>query len=356
MQPTFVLVDDELFDAHRSNSVHPERPERLQALRTTTAAITARHPCALLPSRDATHEELARVHTESYIQQLDQAAGLSGHFDADTYYAPGSIAAAQRAAGGAIAIADQLASGQARLGVALVRPPGHHATNDRAMGFCLINNVAVAAAHARTLGLERIAIVDWDVHHGNGTEAIFYSDPHVLYVSLHQAPFYPGTGAASDCGAGEGRGFTVNVPLSANADRAVYLAAADRIVAPILEQYAPELLLISAGFDAHFRDPLAAMQLQDATYGELYDRLYRALPARGSGAARPGVGLILEGGYDLRALAGSLEATLTAALEGSDGGPASAADVGVPASTLAPAHARDLERALAAQRPFWLLD
>ena len=218
MQPAFVLVDDHLFDAHRSDSVHPERPERLRSIRQALATFSAPLVGTTLPARDATHDELLRVHTESYITKLDQAAGLRGHFDEDTYYSPTSVAAARRAAGGAVALSDSLVAGDAKLGFALVRPPGHHATPDGAMGFCMLNNAAVAAAQARALGLTRIAIVDWDVHHGNGTEEIFYADPHVLYVSLHQSPCYPGTGEATECGLGDGKGFNVNVPLSANAD------------------------------------------------------------------------------------------------------------------------------------------
>jgi len=178
------------------------------------------------------------------------------------------------------------------------------------MGFCLLNNVAIAAAHARARGVERVAIVDFDVHHGNGTQEAFYADPSVLYVSLHQSPLYPGTGAAQETGQGEGRGYNVNVPLSAGAGDTVYAAAMERIVAPILEAYQPGLLLFSAGFDAHARDPLAQMQMTDGGF--------RALVRRALGTLRPevGVGLVLEGGYDLSGLGSSLGASLEALGEG----------------------------------------
>jgi len=359
MQPAFVLVDDTLFDSHMSESVHPERPERLHAVREALTMLSPRFASETLPARDATHDELLRVHTESYMTELDQAAGLKGHFDGDTYYAPTSVAAARRAAGGAVALAEQLVTrpGGTNLGFALLRPPGHHATPDHAMGFCILNNAAVAAAHARALGLERVAIVDWDVHHGNGTEEIFYADPGVLYVSIHQAPFYPGTGAAADSGRGDGVGYTVNVPLSANADTAVYLAAVDRVIAPILHQYAPDLLLISAGFDAHVRDPLASMRLENKSYGALYEALYRALPHRqvGDTLQRPGVGVLLEGGYDLAALAGSFQATIETAVACLDGRPEGTAPV-TPLTPLSPTHEAEIERARANQRRYWHLD
>ena len=176
--------------------------------------------------------------------------------------------------------------------MALVRPPGHHARPDRAMGFCLLNNVAVAAAHARAQGVDKIAIVDWDVHHGNGTEEMFFASPEVLYVSLHQWPLYPGTGAADQIGKGEGRGYNLNVPLSPGARIGDYAAAFDRVISPVLEAYAPQLILVSAGFDAHRDDPLASMQLDAVAYGWMTAQLCedcrperpranRAVPRRG---------------------------------------------------------------------------
>jgi acetoin utilization deacetylase AcuC-like enzyme len=242
---------------------------------------------------------------------------------------------------------EALLGGAAAAGVAIVRPPGHHARPDAAMGFCLVNNVAVAAAHARALGAERVLVLDWDVHHGNGTQEMFYADPSVLYVSLHQSPFYPGTGAASEVGAGDGRGYNVNVPLSEGADDAVYAAAFDRLILPIAGDYDPDLLLVSAGFDAHHRDPLAGMSLSQAAYGRMVQGLRSAL--RGGGQGR--IGLVLEGGYDL----GGLRDSLRAALEALSPDPAAAAPTPSPAAAISERHAAEIARSVAAHAPYWKL-
>jgi acetoin utilization deacetylase AcuC-like enzyme len=304
--PSLALVDDPLFYEHRAPAGHPERPERLDAARAAIAKANVSFSRLELAPRDASDEELCRVHSPAYINKLGHSAGKSGYFDADTYYGPASVSAARRAAGGAIALTDALFNHEARFGVALLRPPGHHARPDTAMGFCLLNNVAVAAAHARSLGAQRVMIVDWDVHHGNGTQEIFYADPSVLYVSLHQFPFYPGTGDVTELGAAEGTGYTVNVPLRAGATDATYLAAFDRIITPITEQYAPDVLLISAGFDAHRRDPLAQMSVTEDGYAQMTRRLLASIRTDTS------VGVLLEGGYDLIGLGDSLQATIEA--------------------------------------------
>jgi acetoin utilization deacetylase AcuC-like enzyme len=306
MKP-LAVVDDPLFDQHQPIGPHPERPERLGAARSAVKRARAVASIEALVARDATNEELARVHTGDYIEEIGRAAGQRGYLDADTYVSPGSVAAARRAAGAAVELVTALTDGRHDLGVALVRPPGHHARPASAMGFCLINNVAVAAAAARAGGMERVLIVDWDVHHGNGTQEMFYADPSVLYVSVHQSPFYPGTGARDETGAGEGRGYTVNVPLSAGAGDAAYAAVFERIVAPIATEFDPDLVLVSAGFDAHVRDPLASMCVSSSGFARLAVELMRALPR-----AAPRLGLVLEGGYDLDSLEESLNATLEA--------------------------------------------
>jgi acetoin utilization deacetylase AcuC-like enzyme len=204
---------------------------------------------------------------------------------------------------------DAMLDGPVGKGVALLRPPGHHARPARAMGFCLLNNIAVAAAHARARGVGRIAIVDWDVHHGNGTQEMFWRDASVLYLSTHQFPFYPGTGDVDETGEGDGKGYTVNVPLTAGGGDAVYATAFERVVLPVLEAYAPELVLVSAGFDAAARDPLAQMELSPDAYGWMARGLARtsaSAPAAGKMA------LVLEGGYDLV----SLEAGVASAIRG----------------------------------------
>ncbi|MFO0618774.1 MAG: histone deacetylase [Polyangiaceae bacterium] len=302
------LVDDPLFLEHRARGYHPERPERLIAARAAIAGLEAEgHTFERVPLRDAKEDEIATVHDAAYVEELDKVRGLYAALDDDTYLGPKSVHAAVRAAGGAIALVEKLLdpSGPST-GVALLRPPGHHARPSGGMGFCLLNNIAIAARAARRSGVERIAIVDWDVHHGNGTEEVFYEDPHVLFTSIHQYPFYPGTGAAASTGRGEGLGYTVNIPLSQSATNTTYASAFERVVVPVLESYAPELILVSAGFDAHARDPLAAMSLT----GEAYEQMARAVKRVADASAHGRVGVVLEGGYDLAGLSESLTATL----------------------------------------------
>jgi len=307
------VVDDPSFDLHHSVGYHPERPERLVAARAAlkSAAVETRS----VQVRPATREQLGRVHGPGYLERLSFLAGKEGQLDADTYFAPESVAAAERAAGGGVSLIDAMLEGDVLRGVALLRPPGHHARPEEAMGFCLLNNVAVAAAQALSHGLSRVAIIDWDVHHGNGTQEMFWRDPRVLYLSLHQWPFYPGSGSAGEIGEGEGRGFTVNVPLSAGARAGDYAAAFDRIVLPVLESYAPELVLVSAGFDAHRDDPLANMQLDASTYRWMTAKLLDVAERTAGGK----MALFLEGGYHLPALEASLSSCLEVLSKGTSG-------------------------------------
>ena len=310
--PGLLLVDDARFDAHAAGAYHPERPERLTAARaaTTQARVAWSHVAA----REATDAELTRVHAPHFIDQMEKLRGKRGHLDADTYVAPGSVAAARLAAGGLVAMVDAILDapeGAVNRGVALLRPPGHHARPERAMGFCLLNSVAVAAAHAVARGAERVLVVDWDVHHGNGTQEMFWTNPNVLYMSTHQFPFYPGTGAADETGEGEGLGYTVNVPLAAHGGDAVYRGAFERVLLPIAEAYAPDLVLVSAGFDASARDPLAQMELSAEAYGWMA----RALTSVATTSAGGKIALVLEGGYDLVAL----ESGLARAIDGMAG-------------------------------------
>jgi len=303
-----IVLDDDLFLEHVAPDEHPERAARLLAVRqgVAVAAHALGTTYIKVPFGDADETQLGRVHDDSYVESLGHLAGRSGFLDSDTFVSRSSVAAARRAAGSAVALVQALSSGQARVGFALPRPPGHHALADRAMGFCLLNNVAVAAAQARSQGYERVLVLDWDVHHGNGTEAIFYDDPSVLFVSLHQFPNYPGTGALTDVGRGEGRGATVNLPLPKGGTDAVYAAAFERVVLPIVEQFGPTFTLVSCGFDAHERDPLAEMRLSAAGFGAMTRSLLERLPD-----ACP-LGVVLEGGYDLTALTDSSEAVARA--------------------------------------------
>jgi acetoin utilization deacetylase AcuC-like enzyme len=336
------LVDDALFDEHVAPPGHPERPERLAAARLGVLDSAIGREALRLPPRDASMDELARAHTPEYVESLSAIDGSSGHLDADTFYSPHSFQAARRASGAALALTDVLLDGTHDFGFGLLRPPGHHARPGESMGFCLLNHVAVAARHALSRGARRVVVLDWDVHHGNGTEEIFESSSEVLYISLHQSPQYPGTGAVSDAGLGSGRGFTVNVPLSEGAGNAVYAAAFDRLVLPIIEQFAPDLTLVSAGYDAHRRDPLGGMQLDGAGYAWMTRRLL-ATTSRGPGHR---IGFLLEGGYDLEGLRESVKHTLAALGEAPP-----QADFG----RLGARHEAEISSAIASQRAFWRL-
>ncbi len=348
---TVLLAQDPLFSSHVSPPGHPERPERLLAVQAGLERAAARLPITYRPmaTRDATDDELARVHDAAYVDQLGQMAGKSGFLDSDTFLSPGSVAAARRAAGSALSLALALHRGDAPVGFAVPRPPGHHALADRAMGFCLLNNVALAAAEARRLGRRRVLVLDWDVHHGNGTEAIFYDDPSVLFVSLHQYPNYPGTGAASDTGTAEGRGRNVNVPLPPGGGDAVYRAALQQVVLPIVEQFAPDFALVSCGFDAHARDPLAQMELSAGAYAEMTRSLLASL-------RDCPLGVVLEGGYDLEALTESADAVATVLLATAARAPLPASAASAPAGReLFRQEVEALEQVRRAQAQYWRL-
>jgi acetoin utilization deacetylase AcuC-like enzyme len=315
------LVYDERFLLHRAPYEHPEHPGRLTAIhaRLEEQGLLAR--CESVPAREATREELLRIHTSEHLETIAETASGSHEFtqlDPDTYTSPGSWEAALLAAGGLVDLSLAVAEGRLANGLALLRPPGHHAEADRAMGFCLFNNVAVAAKAVQAAGAakaapnRRVLIVDWDVHHGNGTQNSFWEDPTVLYFSTHQFPFYPGTGAIEEIGGGAGRGFTVNVPLPAGCGDAEYFAAFDRVLLPIAREFAPDLVLVSAGYDAADGDLLGSMRITPEGYARLTQRLL--------GLAGGRVVLALEGGYDLDAIARSAEASLRALLGAPDGG------------------------------------
>jgi len=288
-------------DSHVAPGFHPERPERLAAARK--GVLDAAPDATMLALREPTLDELQRVHAPHHIERLEQSLKRGqGFIDGDTFFSAGSRAAAWGAAGAAICAVEALVRGDSRRALLLARPPGHHATRERAMGFCLLNNAAIAAAHARALGLSRVAIVDWDVHHGNGTQDIFDRDPSVLFASLHQWPLYPGTGRADEVGHGDGVGSVLNVPLPSESHGATYAAAFERVVLPIVDEFAPELIIISAGFDAHERDPLSSMRLTAADYRWMASQLAKVADRAGHGR----VLLALEGGYDLRAIEQSI--------------------------------------------------
>jgi acetoin utilization deacetylase AcuC-like enzyme len=305
-------VLDEIFVQHVAPLGHPERPARAEAVRAALVAAGIEVRGTRIAPRFATDEELARVHGAAYLDDLvKQVPGRTGWLDPDTYFSPGTWDAARAAVGSVCELATDVLHGALVHGIAVVRPPGHHATRDRAMGFCLLNNVAAAAAAARAAGAARVAILDWDVHHGNGTQDIFWDDPSVLYLSVHQFPYYPGTGAPTELGGAAARGATVNVGLPSGADDADYAAVFDHVLVPALDRFRPELVLISAGFDAFEHDPLAGMRVTHAGFAAMAHRV-RAVADRHAGGR---IVAVLEGGYDLDGVAGGMTAVLSSLAE-----------------------------------------
>lgn len=306
MRPVSTAVFfDPLFLKHRPGSGHPESPKRLEQIvslleRVPLSGVERRSP------RPATDAELTYAHSESHLKLMQSLAGKAAQIDADTAVSPDSYAAAVLAAGAAISAVEEVWEGRARNAFALVRPPGHHAEPSRAMGFCLFNNAAIAAEAARRRGAQRVLIIDWDVHHGNGTQACFYARRDVLYQSVHQFPLYPGTGAAFELGSAEGKGFTVNCPLPPEQGDADYGAVFHDLFLPIGSAFAPDLMIVSAGFDAHAADPLANMRVSERGFAAMCSAAKQLADDRCEGK----LVLLLEGGYSLEALANSTHACL----------------------------------------------
>jgi acetoin utilization deacetylase AcuC-like enzyme len=314
---------------------HPERAARIVAIEQELAN------CGWLgfervSSPAVDRALLAAVHPESHIAAVERlSASGGGAIDPDTLTSPGSFEAALHAAGGAVRMVEMLLDGEADYGFSAHRPPGHHATRTRSMGFCLFNNVAVAARYGLDArGLERVMILDWDVHHGNGTNDIFHDSDQVLFVSIHQSPLYPGTGPASDVGAGAGEGFTVNLPVPPGSGDETFRPLVDQVAGPLARAYRPQLVLISAGYDAHRDDPLADCRVSEDGYAALTSSMRRV-----AGSLGAPVGCVLEGGYALQPLARSVAATMQALADPAPGGPGDA-----PAVALAEQARQRLER------------
>lgn len=285
---------------HDPGPGHPESPRRLAAVREALLSLGWREGRQQVSARLARPEELALIHDYSYIESVEKACARgAGRLDPDTGYSRDSYQAALLAVGAVLECVDRIVGGSLDRAFAFVRPPGHHALPARAMGFCFFNNVAIAAAYARGRhGLERVAVVDFDLHHGNGTQAAFYDDPHVLYISSHQFPFYPGTGAIDEIGHEEGKGYTLNFPLPAGTGDETFVPLYDKVARAVLEQFHPQLVLVSAGFDAHRRDPLGGLLVSTEGFAWAAGALVAAADRCCGGK----ILFVLEGGYDMEAL------------------------------------------------------
>jgi len=301
------LLADPLYREHLKGRQHPERPERFDAVLEGLEKAGLAGRMVRVESRAATEEELLFCHTRHYLRiaQEDVAAGYHSLTTGDTDLTPNSWEVATKAVGGVLNAVDAVVTGRVRNAFCAVRPPGHHATPNRGMGFCLLNNVAIAARHAqRRHGIERVLIVDWDVHHGNGTQDIFYSDPTVFFFSTHQWPLYPGTGRADEAGAGPAKGTKMNFPFPAGSGRQEILGAVEQALEPAAERFRPQLILISAGFDSRIGDLLGGFTLTDRDFADLTRAVMRMADAHAGGR----VVSVLEGGYTLGGLASAAAA------------------------------------------------
>jgi acetoin utilization deacetylase AcuC-like enzyme len=308
MPKTAVVVDSDYLK-HQPGEFHPERPERIQALLGLADDLDS-EKFRILPPQAATRGDIEICHGADYIALVESTSKANQYaLDGDTITCRDSFGTGLLAVGGFLRLLDAIAAGESCNGFALVRPPGHHALRDRAMGFCLFNTIAIGAQHLKRIyGATRILIMDWDVHHGNGTQDAFYDDPSVLFISTHQFPYYPGSGAVSEVGINAGEGYTINIPLPAGCGDAEYLRVFRDVVVPTVNKFAPEWILVSAGFDPHRRDPLGGMEVTENGFAGMAQCLVELAHQYAGGK----IALLLEGGYDLRALRNSVAAVLEA--------------------------------------------
>ncbi|MDX1958326.1 MAG: histone deacetylase [Leptospiraceae bacterium] len=304
MNKTCLLLSESSL-LHDTGYGHPERIERYQAIQkklSTQSYFSELTQPKIKPITD----EISLAHSKEHVKKLFGIQNKSGSLDPDTRYSPSTFQAIKDSIGGAISIADEILNNRAKNGLLVARPPGHHAEEDTAMGFCFANTVSILARYLQTKGIEKIFIFDFDVHHGNGTEQIFYEDNNVFFSSIHQYPFYPGTGSEKDTGAGKGLGYTRNIPLQRGSGKSEYLSSIEKILIPEIDKFKPEFILISAGFDAHRNDPLGGMELTSNDYEKITQIVQRKADEICGGK----IISVLEGGYDLEALSESVEAHL----------------------------------------------
>jgi len=312
MARSAVVIDPEYLK-HEPGEFHPEKPERIRALLDLAEKLD-RDKFQVLPPKAATRSDIESCHGRDYVTLVESTSKTHRYaLDGDTITSRDSFGVGLHAVGGFLRLIDSIAAGESKNGFALVRPPGHHALRDRAMGFCLFNTIAIGAQHLKNAhGVKRVMIMDWDVHHGNGTQDSFYEDPSVLFISTHQFPYYPGTGAVGEVGLNAGEGYTVNIPLPAGCGDAEYLRVFHDVVVPAAKKFAPEWILVSAGFDPHRRDPLGGMEVTESGFTGMA-RLLLQLAAEHAGGK---IAFLLEGGYDLAALRNSVAAVLKAMEQG----------------------------------------
>jgi acetoin utilization deacetylase AcuC-like enzyme len=306
MAKTAVVIDQEYLK-HQPGQFHPERSERIKVLLDLAASLDSAE-FQLLPPRAATRAEIEMCHSAEHVELIESTSRANQYaLDGDTVTSRDSFGVGLLAVGGFLRMLDAIAAGESRGGFALVRPPGHHARPERAMGFCLFNTIAIGAEHLKRVHhAERVLIMDWDVHHGNGTQEMFYADRSVFFISTHQYPFYPGTGAARDVGSGGGEGYTLNIPLPAGCADDEYLGVFRDVIVPAVKNFRPDWILVSAGFDPHRRDPLAGMGVTENGFAAMARALLRLADECAGGK----IAFLLEGGYDLTALSASVAAVL----------------------------------------------
>jgi acetoin utilization deacetylase AcuC-like enzyme len=339
------LVHDKRFMDHFTSEHHPEHPGRLEAIDRALNLGAEHGQYTIVEPREATAAEIEAVHLPAYHRLVESSRGCGAcRLDSDTYLSSESYRVAKLAAGGLMDLVDRVFSRKIQNGFALVRPPGHHAETGRGMGFCIYNNVAIAARYALQAGLAgKILIVDWDLHHGNGTQNTFYEEDTVLYFSTHQFPFYPGTGSADETGRNRGRGYTINVPLPGGQEDRDYLGIFQELLQPVARQFRPDLILVSAGFDIYQRDPLGTMRVTESGFAQMTRFLMSLANEHCAGR----ILLTLEGGYDLEGQARSVKAVLKT-LAGQNPHPPNEAS---PSSTTQ----EILDRVRRIQKPHWNL-